>query len=99
MKYRSDPLATAIRGRKLPVSGSPVLTIMGYQLGFPEGDVHANRFYRIYLSLDDTGSIQDVHIAIDGDLISPCSGYFPEMLDEFDLVPVMNWCLSQTIRP
>ncbi len=75
-----------------------VLNTMGDALGFPEGDVHATRFYRIFLTLSRDGCITDVRVVVDGELISPCSGYFPEVLDEFDYLPVKHWCEACT-RP
>lgn len=94
---------SALLGRKLkeayisparPHSG--LISFMGETLGFPEGDVHATRFYRIFLTLDPNRSINEVRIVVDGDLISPCSGYFPEVLDEFDYQAVMAHCLKHT---
>ena len=37
-----------------------------------------------------------VLVVVEGDLISPCSGYRMEALDEFDFAPVLQWCLNQT---
>lgn len=91
-KY-NDLLISALLGR---TSSAPVLSTMGENLGFPEGDVHTTRFYRIFLTRDQGNIITDVHVVVDGDLISPCSGYFPEVLDEFDYEKVLSWCLSQT---
>lgn len=92
----NERLASALLGRRLSNPTSPVLRIMGDALGFPEGDVHATRFYRIFLTLDNAGIITHVHITVDGELISPCSGYFQEALDEFDVKAVTDWCLAQT---
>lgn len=95
----NDQLISALLGRRLlahSTAQAPVLRTMGDALGFPEGDVHATRFYRVFLTLDDTGCIASARITVDGELISPCSGYFPETLDEFDVRAVTDWCLSQT---
>ncbi len=92
-------IVSALTGRICPQAmgnKSFVLSTMGSALGFPEDDVHANRFYRVFLTLDHTGTILSALVRIDGDLISPCSGYFPEEPDEFDCKPVLEWCLSQT---
>lgn len=99
----NDTLISVLPGRKLreeyisparPLSG--LISFMGEALGFPEGDVHATRFYRIFLTLDGNRIITDARIVVDGDLISPCSGYFPETLDEFDHQAVIARCLSAT---
>ena len=92
-QHYNDLLISALLGRK---STSPVLSTMGDALGFPEGDVHATRFYRIFLTRDQQNTITSARVVVDGDLISPCSGYFPETLDEFDYETVLHWCLENT---
>ncbi len=87
-------LTEALLGRKCTHSQ---LFSMGDALGFPEGDVHNTRFYRIFLTRDETGTVTHAVVKVDGELISPCSGYFPEVLDEFDFIPVLQWCLRETI--
>lgn len=91
-KY-NDLVISALVGRK---TATLTLSIMGEALGFPEGDVHATRFYRIIFTTDRQGVITTARILVDGDLISPCSGYYPEVLDAFDYEKVLNWSLSQT---
>lgn len=99
----NEKAVSALLGRKLkeelisparPRSG--LISFMGQALGFSEGDVHATRFYRVFLTLGDDRTILDARILVDGDLISPCSGYFPEVLDEFDHRAVIDHCLSKT---
>lgn len=93
----NQQLRTALLGRRYHASTrSALISFMGEALGFPESDVHATRFYRIFLTLDDAGIITEVRTVVDGELISPCSGYFPEVLDEFDFEPVKARCLSLT---
>lgn len=89
----NDRLISALLGRSCDQSQ---LSVMGEALGFSERDVHATRFYRLFLTRDTANTITDALIKVDGDLISPCSGYFPEMLDEFDFEPFLRWCLSHT---
>jgi hypothetical protein len=38
--------------------------------------------------------VTGVDVVVEGELISPCSGYFPEALDRFDFDAVRDWCLS-----
>ena len=92
-QHYNDLLISALLGRS---ASTPVLSTMGEALGFPEGDVHATRFYRIFLTRDECSTITAARVVVDGDLISPCSGYFPEVLDEFDYDAVLNWCLKNT---
>lgn len=92
-QHYNDLLVSTLLGRTSP---TPLLSTMGEALGFPEGDVHATRFYRIFLTRDQENVITHLRVVVDGDLISPCSGYFPEALDEFDYEKVLSWCLSQT---
>lgn len=79
--------------------GRPMFSFWGEQLGFSGGDVHAQRAYRIYLSYDNHLVITGVQVIVEGELISPCSGYFPEALDQFDYEMVRNWCLKRTREP
>lgn len=94
--YYNELLAASLLGRSCL---SPQLSIMGEALGFPEGDIHATRFYRIFFTLTEAGAITQATVKVDGDLISPCSGYFPETLDEFDYPAVLEWCLRETKAP
>ena len=73
-----------------------MFSFWGEELGFPGGDVHAQRAYRIYLRYDADLVITDARVVVEGELISPCSGYFPEALDEFDYQTVLDWCMKKT---
>ncbi len=73
-----------------------MFSFWGEELGFRGGDVHAQRAYRIYLSYTPELVITGVQVVVEGELISPCSGYFPEALDEFDYEAVRDWCLRRT---
>ena len=93
----------ALIGRRLrenaPVQirwGRPMLAFWGEDVGIPQGDVHFHRAYRIYLSYGADRRITDAEVIVEGELISPCSGYMMEELDEFDFLPVLHWCLAQT---
>lgn len=91
----NENLSAALLGRRLKDEcPSPTISFMGEALGFPEGDVHNTRFYRIFLTLDENRRITGVRTVVDGELISPCSGYFPEVLDEFDYDRVLSHCLA-----
>lgn len=76
--------------------GLPMFSFWGEELGFSGGDVHAQRAYRIYLRYDADLAITDARVVVEGELISPCSGYFPEALDEFDYQTVLDWCIKKT---
>ena len=99
----NQALKNALLGRKLlpehmPVihTHRPMFSFWGQEAGIPEGDIHCHRAYRIYLVYNDALTITDVEVVVDGELLSPCSGYAVESLDEFDYKPVLNWCLSHT---
>jgi len=96
-------LKQALTGRRLREGAAvtehvqgPMLAFWGADLGFSEGDVHHSRAYRIYLSYGTDRILRDIRVVVEGELISPCSGYFPEALDPFDFEAVCRWCLSQT---
>lgn len=76
--------------------GLPMFSFWGEELGFSGGDVHAQRAYRIYLRYNAGLVITDARVVVEGELISPCSGYFPEALDEFDYQTVLDWCMKKT---
>ena len=76
--------------------GLPMFSFWGEELGFSGSDVHAQRAYRIYLRYDADLVITDARVVVEGELISPCSGYFPEALDEFDYQTVLDWCMRKT---
>lgn len=77
-------------------SSRPMFSFWGGDAGIPEGDIHHSRAYRIYLSYDEALTITAVDVVVDGELLSPCSGYAIESLDEFDYGPVLSWCLAHT---
>lgn len=91
-RLRPDQMPQAHRGR-------PMFPLWGEDAGLPPEDIHCHRAYRIYLSYDRNLTITDVEVVVEGELISPCSGYTPEALDQFDLEPVRNWCLARTQAP
>ena len=99
----NDKLRNALLGRRLLANampmihrGRPMFSFWGEELGFGPGDVHQTRAYRIYLDYDDARTIRGLDIVVEGELISPCAGYFPEVLDEFDFPAVLNYCLQRT---
>ena len=79
--------------------GRPMFSFWGEELGFSGGDVHAQRAYRIYLDYGPEKVIDSVQVVVEGELISPCSGYFPEGLDQFDYPAVLKWCMARTLEP
>ena len=99
----NERLAQALLGRRLQPShmpqshrGQPMFSFWGEDLGFGGGDVHAQRAYRIYLTYRPDLVITHVRVVVEGELISPCSGYFPEALDKFDYEAVRDWCFART---
>ncbi len=102
----NDKLAHALVGRRLNPAfmpeahrGRPMFSFWGEELGFSGGDVHAQRAYRIYLDYGPEKVIDSVQVVVEGELISPCSGYFPEGLDQFDYPAVLKWCMARTLEP
>lgn len=100
----NDQLARALEGRRLRPEfmpeahrGRPMFAFWGEELGFSGSDVHAQRAYRIYLDYGPEKVIQEVQVVVEGELISPCSGYFPEALDQFDYPTVLKWCMDHTM--
>ena len=77
--------------------GRPMFSFWGEEIGFSSGDVHQNRAYRIYLDYDETLTITWADVIVEGELISPCAGYFIEPLDEFDYPKVLQWCMEHTM--
>lgn len=99
----NEKLAHALIGRRLKTTalpharqGAPMFEFWGEDVGFPESDMHSTQAYRIYLSYDSALCITGVWVQIDGEILSPCSGYSQEVLDRFDYEPVLNWCLERT---
>ena len=102
----NDKLTHALVGRRLNPAfmpeahrGRPMFSFWGEELGFSGGDVHAQRAYRIYLDYGPEKVIDSVQVVVEGELISPCSGYFPEVLDQFDYPAVLKWCMARTLEP
>lgn len=102
----NDKLTHALVGRRLNPAfmpeahrGRPMFSFWGEELGFSGGDVHAQRAYRIYLDYGPEKVIDSVQVVVEGELISPCSGYFPEGLDQFDYPAVLKWCMARTLEP
>lgn len=100
----NDQLAHALEGRRLRPEfmpeahrGRPMFSFWGEELGFSGSDVHAQRAYRIYLDYGPETVIRNVQVVVEGELISPCSGYFPEALDQFDYPAVLKWCMDHTM--
>ncbi len=100
----NEMLRQALLGRRPDPSNMPVVhkrgpmfSFWGEELGFAGADVHASRAYRIYLTYGEDLMIRDVRTVIEGELISPCSGYYPETLDQFDYPVVRDWCLMHTV--
>lgn len=89
-QLRPDRLPTLHRGQ-------PQFRLWGADAGFSADDIHADRFYRIHLDYGPDLIIRKAAVFVDGELISPCSGFRPETLDEFDYEPILNWCLDQTL--
>lgn len=99
----NQKLEQALVGRKLrndamPIAhrGQPMFSLWGEDAGIPAGDVHNSRAYRIYPDYDETLTITGIRVVVEGEIISPCSGYRMEALDQFDYEPILNWCLART---
>lgn len=96
-------LETALTGRYLMEEypphthlGSRRFTLWGEEAGLTGSDIHSSRVYNIYIQTDDTGVITEARVVIEGELLSPCSGYAYEALDEFDYPHILAWCLART---
>ena len=99
----NNKLIAALKGRVLKADalprafqGAPMYEFWGEDIGFPESDMHSTQAYRIYLEYDADLRITDAWVRIDGEILSPCSGYSQEVLDQFDYKPVLDWCLAKT---
>lgn len=97
-RLRSALLGRRLLPEQLPAShrGQPMFSLWGEDAGIPEDDIHSSRAYRIYVEYDDSLTITDLWVMVDGELLSPCCGYAQEALDEFDYQPILNWCLKRT---
>lgn len=97
-KLREALIGRTIRADALPHSNQslPMYELWGEDAGIPESDIHSSQAYRIYLNYDNnTRQITGVWVQIDGEILSPCSGYSQEVLDQFDYEPILNWCFKQ----
>ena len=99
----NNKLIQALTGRTLRPDAmpkahalGPMFSFWGSDAGLGAGDIHASRAYRIYVEYGEDLVIRDVRVVVDGELLSPCSGYTMEALDQFDFEPVLNWCLDRT---
>ena len=102
----NDKLTEALKGRRLRPDAmprahalGPMFSRWGSDAGLGAGDIHANRAYRIYVDYGEDLIIRDARVVVDGELLSPCSGYALEALDQFDFQPVLEWCLARTVDP
>ena len=91
-----EKVTQALLGRPLTQPWRTKVNLYGSDLGFGEGDIHHLRIYQLALTPDSEGNLKALWIGVVGELISPCSGYFPEVLDEFDHRAVIDHCLSKT---
>ena len=89
-------LAQALRGRKLRINCPKTLSFLGAEAGIAPGDIHHERLYQIWFDLDQGRRITAVAVAVTGALISPCSGYAQEALDEFDYPSILAYCMTLT---
>ncbi len=99
-------LRNALIGRRVHPDYMPekrqmgsLLSFWGREAGMSGGDIHRNWNYRIYLRLEDELVVTDVQVVIEGELLSPCSGYSYEELDAMDYPAVLKWCLDHTCNP
>lgn len=76
--------------------GREMFSLWGEDAGIPAGDIHHHRAYRIYLDYDENRIITDADIVVEGELLSPCSGFSYEQLDEFDYPAIRDWCARHT---
>lgn len=96
-------LESALIGRRLMEEyppkthlGSLRFSLWGEEAGLTGSDIHASRVYNIYIQRDDSDIITEARVVIVGELLSPCSGYAYESLDQFDYPHILNWCLART---
>ncbi len=99
----NERLVQALLGRRLRPdampkahAGRPMFSFWGEDAGMGPGDIHQGRAYRIYLDYDAERIITAAQVVVEGELLSPCSGYARETLDRFDYGPVLRWCLERT---
>ena len=89
-----EKVTQALLGRPLTQPWRTKVNLYGSDLGFGEGDIHHLRIYQLELTTDSEGKLKELWIGVVGELISPCSGYAMESLDEFDWQPLLQWCLA-----
>ena len=89
-------LADALRERKLRINCPEMMSFLGAQAGISPGDIHHERLYQIWFDLDADRRITAIAVAVTGELISPCSGYAQEALDEFDYPSICGYCMMLT---
>ena len=85
-------LKTALLGRTLRDPEQIGVLVYGSELGFDSSDVHYLNIYQVTLVADDQNVLTDLMVSVIGELISPCSGYETEKLDQFDWQPLLRWC-------
>lgn len=102
---RNEKLAAALIGRRLSPAympeihhAGPMFSLWGEDAGIPAGDVHFHRAYRIYVRYDADLTITGARVVVEGELLSPCSGYAMEALDQFDYPAILEWCLRHTLE-
>ena len=99
----NQKLEQALVGRRLNSADIPVvhfnqpqLRFWGYEAGITGSDIHSDRLYRIWITYDEELIIHQAQVFVDGELISPCSGFAQETLDQFDYDAVLHWCMART---
>lgn len=101
----NDKLTQFLIGRHLREDCMPIVhlgkerfSFSGEDLGFSGGDIHARRAYQIFIERNSENLITDAFVVIEGELLSPCSGFAYEELDEFDYPIILRWCEEHTAR-
>ena len=75
--------------------GREMYALWGEDAGIGSGDIHHHRAYRIYI--ERAGDrITDAFPVVEGELLSPCSGFSYEELDEFDYPAIRAWLEERT---
>lgn len=101
----NEKLTTFLTGRQLKEEYMPTehlgrerFSFWGEEAGFSAGDIHAHRAYQIFIKRNEDNVITDAFIVIEGELLSPCSGFAYEELDEFDYPAIYRWCEERTSK-
>lgn len=89
-----EKVKQALVGKTMADPERTRIAVFGSDLGFGEGDIHHLRIYQMELACDEAGVLRDLRVSVVGELISPCSGYATEPLDEFDWQPLLDWCVN-----